>query len=84
MILSAVSTTEARGTSVVDESLLEEASMYSFFEPHSLLSFGDRGSPFSSYSGGDKAMVVVGQGLGMLDGPAVEVGEAVIDPLRVI
>lgn len=84
MILGAVSTTEARGMSVVDESLLEEASMYSFFEPHSLLSFGDRGSPFSSYSGGDKAMVVVGQGLGMLNGPAVEVGEAVIDPLRVI
>ena len=37
VILDVVSTTEAIGVSVMDESLLEEASRYSFSKPHSLL-----------------------------------------------
>ena len=37
VILDVVSTTEAIGVSVMDEALLEEASRYSFSEPHSLL-----------------------------------------------
>lgn len=40
VILDAMSTTEARGMSIADESLLEEAFKYSFFEPCSLSSFG--------------------------------------------
>ena len=82
--LSVVLITEAGGTSIADESLLEEASRYSFLESGSFTSFGGRVSPFSSFSRGDKAMVVASQGLGTLDELVVEVGEAVVDPLRVI
>lgn len=39
VILGAMSTAEARGMSIADESLLEEAFRYSFFEPCSLSSF---------------------------------------------
>ncbi|RVW29903.1 hypothetical protein CK203_108030 [Vitis vinifera] len=68
---------------VSDESLLEEVAKYSSSEPRSSLSFGGWGSPSSSsFSKGDKAMVVVDRGLRDLDG--IEGGEAVVDPLRVI
>lgn len=71
---------------VADESLLEEVAKYSSFEPRSSLSFGGWGSPSSSssFSKGGKAMVVVDRGLRALDGTAIEGGEAVVDPLRVI
>ena len=70
---------------VADESLLEEVAKYSSSEPRSSLSFGGWGSPSSSsFSKGEKAMVVVDRGLRDLDGTAIEGGEAVVDPLRVI
>lgn len=74
----------ASHVTLIDESLLEEASRYPSSLPRFLCALGSQDSPSSSFSKVERALVAASMGHDALIRPDGEEGEEALDPLRVI